>query len=196
MRTLALAALLLATACGRPLFYAEVEIPSAVVTVPQQAFPAIPVTDFCSGAGTDPSALCSQTLIEYDLGQDLRDLLGDATTVDLRLTQLGLALTATDPMQDLSAVRRVRVFAEGRDASTPTVLLASYLRDDAAPAARDITVGTSASVNLGGYLQAGFIALRADLEVDPGGLPAFTADVTGDFYLRVTLDWGRKAGIL
>lgn len=196
MRTLALAALLLATGCGRPLLYAEVEIPSAAVTVPQQVFPEINATDVCTAPGADPSSLCSQRVIEYDLGQDFRDLIADAHTVDLRLTQLGIALSATDPLQDFSNVQRVRILAEGADPSTPTVELARYERDPAATSTRDISVRTRASVNLGGYVRAGFIAIRAELEVDPGGLPEFTADVTGDFYLKVTIDWGQKAGIL
>lgn len=196
MRTLALAALLLASACGRPLLYAEVEVPDASVTVPQQVFPQITATDACTAAGSTPGNLCSQKIIEYDLGQDFRDLIEDAHTVELRLTELGIALSATDPLQDFSNVRRVRVLAEGADASTPTLELARYERDPSSVPTRDIAVRTRATVNLGAYVRAGFLAIRAELEVDPGGLPEFTADVTGDFYLKVTIDWGQKAGIL
>jgi hypothetical protein len=201
MRTLALAALLLATACGKPLLYAEVEIPSAVVTVPQQVFPSTispNPTDLCApdpAFPTQPGNTCLQRAIEYDLGQDFRDLIEDAESFDLRLTELGIALAATDPLADFGHVYRVRLLAEGQDATVPAVELARYLRDPLAPATRSITVGTRSSVNLGSYVQAGFIRIRAELEFDQD-IPEFTADVTGDFYLRVTIDWGAQVGVL
>jgi hypothetical protein len=195
MRTLALAALLLATACGKPLFYAEVEIPSAVVLVPQQTFPSTisPAPgDFCTpdpAWPTQPGNTCLQRTVDYDLGEDFRDLIADAETVELRLTRLGIALTATDPLADFSSVYRVRVLAEGDGASLPTVELARYLRDPAAPPTRTIEVTTRASVDLGAYVQAGLVRIRSELEFDQD-IPAFTADVKGDFYLRVLIDWG------
>jgi hypothetical protein len=201
MRTLALAALLLATACGKPLLYAEVEIPSAVIEVPQQVFPSTTSpnpADFCTPDPlypTQPGNTCLQKSIEYDLGQDFRDLIEDAETVDLRLTQLGIALAATDPLADFRNVYRVRILAEGLDASQPPVELARYLRDPLAPPTRAITVGTRAAVNLGTYVQSGFIKIRSELEFDQD-IPEFSADVTGDFYLKVVVDWGKQAGVL
>jgi len=200
MRTLALAALLLATACGRPLLYAEVEVPSAVVTVPRQSFSAITTGDLCTAPGSDPANRCSQTLISYDLGSDFRDLMKDARTLDLRLIQLAIHLNAADPvtnpLSNFDGVRRLRILAEGRDASTPTLELARYERSTGTTGLGEIAVSTREAVNLGPYVQAGFIGLRAELEVDPVGLPLFTADVTGDFYLLVTIDWGKASGIL
>jgi hypothetical protein len=195
MRTLALAALLLATACGGPLLYVEVEIPSAVVLVPQQTFPSTisPAPgDFCTpdpAWPTQPGNTCLQRIVDYDLGADFRDLIADAETVELRLIRLGIALTATDPLADFSSVYRVRVLAEGDGASLPPVELARYLRDPAAPPTRSIEVSTRASVDLGAYVRAGFVRIRSELEFDQD-IPAFTADVTGDFYLRVLIDWG------
>jgi len=200
MRTLALAALLLATACGGPLLYAEVEIPSAVVLVPQQAFPSTTSPapgDFCTpdpAWPTQPGNTCLQKQVEYDLGQDFRDLIADASSVELRLSRLGIALTATDPLADFSSVYRVRVLAEGPDASLPNVELARYVRDPAAPPARTIEVGTRTSVDLGAYVQAGSIRIRSELEFDRD-IPGFTADVSGDFYLRVVVDWGKQIGL-
>lgn len=205
MRTPALAALLLLAACGKPLLYAEVEIPSAVVKVPQQTFPStfdpLPV-DLCPADPLNPvqpGDTCLQKAIVYDLGKDFRDLVKDAASVDLRLTSLSIDLNAldpaTNPLATFANVVRVRVLAEGVDASTPPIELARYVRDPAAPAGRAISVGARSTVNLGGYVQSGFIRVRAELEVDPGGLPAFSADVTGDFYLKVLVDWGKKAGV-
>jgi hypothetical protein len=199
MRTLSLAALLLLAACGKPLLYAEVEIPSVVLQVPQQTFDVITSTDFCTTPGTSPTNLCSQTVLKYDLGQDFRDLMKDATSLDLRLTELAIGLTALDPISNPLAnfdnVAQVRVVAVGT-APLVALELARYTRDPAAPAGRNITVSARSTVNLGPYVQAGLIEIRAELEVDPGGLPAFTADVTGDFYLKVMVDWGKKAGVL
>jgi len=200
MRTPALAALLLATACGRPLLYAEVEIPSVVVLVPQQVFPSTSSPspgDYCEpdpAWPTQPGNTCLQRRVEYDLGQDFRDLIDDAESVELRLSRLGIALVATDPLADFGSVYRVRVLAEGPDASLPTVELARYVRDPAAPPSRTIEVGTRASVDLGAYVQAGSIRIRSELEFDTD-IPGFTADVTGDFYLKVLVDWGKQVGL-
>jgi hypothetical protein len=201
MRTLALAALSLLAACGKPLLYAEVEIPSAVVQVPQQTFPStfnpLP-TDLCTPDPlypVQPGNTCLQKSIEYDLGSDFRDLVKDAASIELRLTSLGIALSATDPLADFGSVYRVRLVAEGADATQPPVELARYVRPAGGTTARDITVGTRSTVNLGGYVQSGVIKIRSDLEFDQD-IPEFTADVTGDFYLKVTVDWGKKAGVL
>ena len=200
MRTLALAALLLTAACGKPLLYAEVEIPLAEVLVPAQTFPSTisPAPgDFCTpdpAWPTQPGNTCLQKSVQYDLGKDFRDLIKDAETVELRLQRLGIGLVATDPLADFSSVYRVRVLAEGIDASLPAVELARYTRDAAAPPSRSIEVATRASVDLGAYVQAGFIKIRSELEFDQQ-IPEFIADVTGDFYLRVVIDWGKQAGL-
>jgi hypothetical protein len=194
MRPLALAALLLATACGKPLLYAEVEIPSASVLVPQQTFPSttspLPI-DLCADPPTVPGNTCLQKVVSYDLGQDFRDLVDGAEIVELRLNRLGIALAATDPLANFASVQRVRVVAEAIDAAHPQVELARYVRDPAAPPAREIQVGTRSSVDLGSYVRAGAIRIRSELEFDTD-IPGFTADVTGEFYLRVLVDWGRQ----
>jgi len=200
MRTFALVALLLATACGKPLLYAEVEIPSAIVTMPQQTFPATanPAPgDFCVADPAFPvpaGSSCLQKTIQYDLGSDFRDLIKKAETLDLRLLQMGIALATTDPLQDFTSVVKVRVMAEEISPALPAVELAYYVRDPAAPPSRTITVATHSTVNLGPYVQAGFIKLRSEMVFD-ADIPAFTADVTGDFYMKVLVDWGKQAGL-
>ena len=86
MRTLALAALLLATACGKPLLFAEVEIPNASLKVPDQLFPSTvspsPV-DLCPDGPTIPGNTCLQQTIDFDLGKDFLDLVEHATKIDL-----------------------------------------------------------------------------------------------------------------
>lgn len=200
MRSIALAALVLATACGGPLLYAEVEIPDAQVLVPQQSFPStvspLP-TDLCTpdpAFPTQPGNTCLQKTVAYDLGKDFRDLIKDARSLELRLNRLGISLAASDPLADFGSVYRVRVLAESPGQGLPAVELARYVRDPAAPPARAIEVGARNSVDLGAYVVAGAIQIRAELEFDRD-IPAFTADVAGDFYLRVLVDWGKQAGI-
>jgi hypothetical protein len=196
MRTLALAVLLLATACGRPLLFVEVEIPSAAVKVPQQAFPSTvspSPADLCApdpSWPTQPGNTCLRRSVVYDLGQDFRDLVASAETFELRLTRVGIALVATDPLADLGSIYRVRVLAEGVDASLPAVELARYVRDPLAPPSREIEVGASAGVDLAPYVEAGLLRIRSELEFDHD-VAAFIADVSADFSLKVLVDWAK-----
>lgn len=202
MRPTALAALLLLSACGKPLLYAEVEIPKATITVPQQAFPfvdlplpGVPPVDGCTpDPDRNPANACLQQTIEYDLGSDFRDLVKDAERFDLRLTRLGIVLAPTAGFPDFGSVVRVRVLAEWRDASRPPLELASYTRDPAVPHPASIDVGARSTVNIGDYVQGGFIRINAEMEFDQS-IPGFTADVSGEFYLKVLVDWGKKAGV-
>ncbi|MBK9518101.1 MAG: hypothetical protein IPO09_12245 [Anaeromyxobacter sp.] len=197
MRRLALAALLLATACGKPLFYAEVEIPHASVKVPQQEFPSTqnpnPV-DLCPDGASVPGNTCLQKLIEYDLGDDFRDLTKDATSLDLRLTELAIELLTTSALADFSSVERVRVTVQGFDQSQPPVELAAYTRVPGAPPATRIAVSARANVDIGAYLEGGIVRVNTLIEYDRD-IPAFTADVTGLFYLRVVIDWWAASGL-
>lgn len=199
MRTLALAALLALSACGRPLLFAEVEIPKATILVPQQTFPStvnpLP-TDLCTpdpAYPVTPGNTCLEQDVTWDLGADVTDLIDRAYDVNLRIDQVGIALVATDPLADFGSVYRVRLLVLEADGSAGPEL-ARYLRDPAAPPSRTIVVTTGSSVNLGGYVQAGTIRLRSQLEFDRD-IPGFTADVTGQFYLKVVVDWGKEAGL-
>lgn len=197
MRTLALAALLLATGCGKPLFFAEVEIPNASLKVPEQSFPSTispsPV-DLCPDGATIPGNTCVWQTIDFDLGQDFRDLIEHATEVNLYLLQLGIALSATDPLADLSAVQRVRVVVGTPDGSLPDTELAVYDRDPSAPPSREIAVVAQTGTNIGPYVQAGKVNVTALLEFDQA-IPAFTADVTAQVKLLVTVDWWAAGGL-
>jgi hypothetical protein len=203
MRTLALAALLLLAACGKPLLFVEVEIPKAAVLVPQQAFPGtqnpLP-TDFCTPDPEFPTApgnTCLEQDATFDLGSDLTDLIDRAYSTELRLDRLGLALVASDPLTDLGSVYRVRLLIieeNGTPEGQVGPELARYVRDPAAPPSRSIEVTTRSSVNLSPYVRSGKLRFRSQLEFDQV-IPGFTADVTGEFYLKVVVDWGKEAGL-
>ncbi len=197
MRTLALAALLLATACGKPLLFAEVEIPNASLKVPDQLFPSTvspsPV-DLCPDGPTIPGNTCLQQTIDFDLGQDFLDLVEHATKIDLRLKQLGIALTEAEPLADLSAVQRVRLMVGTPDGSLPDAELAVYDRDPTAPPSREVIVAAPSGINIGPYIQGGKINVTALLEFDRD-IPDFRADVTAQVKLLVTVDWWGASGL-
>jgi predicted small lipoprotein YifL len=197
---LALAALLALTACGKPLLYAEVEIPQVHVTLPAQAFPStqnpLP-TDLCTG--TVPAGdSCLEKSITYNLGSDFTDLTKDSVSYDLRLTDLGITFVASDSpatFQDFRDVKRVVVSVVGPPSSgLPAVDLASYEASASDPTPTTIVVGALSNVDLGAYVQAGALTVTARMEFGQN-IPAFTADVAGDFYLKVLVNWGHKAGV-
>lgn len=198
-----LAALSLA-ACGKPLLYAEVEIPSATVLLAQQTFPStvLPaIEDQCPpGSVVTPGASCLQRTFAFDLGNDFRDLTEDAVEFDLRLLDLGITLTASDPLDPLEPIGDFRdieyvvVGVDGSASGLPSNVLATYRRSAADPTPQTIVVGASSNIDLGQYVQGGTISVYARLEFRRD-IPAFTADVLSEFYLKALLDYGKLGGI-
>jgi hypothetical protein len=187
---------LLGPGCGKPLLYGEVEIPDLQVTVPQQAFSSTvspnPL-DLCPPevvlTGTQT---CLQKSVTLGLGKDFVDATKNAT-YELRLTQLGIVLTTTPALGDFGDVVDVRV-AVAQTGTLPAVDLATYTRADPLAKPTTITVGAMSNVDLAPYVQAGEVALYARMIFDQN-MPAFNADLLGDFYLRVTVDYGKQAGL-
>ena len=118
MRTIALKTRLAAVAalalagCGKPLLYAEVEIPDVRVSLSELSFASTsnpdPV-DLCPpGVVLTSPQTCIQKGVEIDLGKDFTDLTKDAVDYELRLTQLGITLTSTT-LQDFGQVAEVHV---------------------------------------------------------------------------------------
>lgn len=196
---LALAAVPLLAACGKPLLFAELEIPAAEVTLTSQPFPSttnpLP-TDLCPpGVVVEPGATCLQRTFGFDLGDDFRDLTKDAVSFDLHLTDLGITLNATQALQDFGDVIEVVVGVDGADLGLPSIELASYRRSAANPHPSAIEVAASSNIDLGPYLQAGQVSIYTRMQIG-ASTPEFTADVAALFYLRVLLDWNRAAGLL
>ncbi len=190
MRKLALAAALLATACGDPLLFAELEIPSVEVKLPSQSFPA---TTIPPGAPCSTPCVISQPFT-YDLGSQVSVLDEKNVTSEIRVTALSIALTANGPLANFANVRSVRLWMVAPPGSAlQDVVVAAYDRPPGA-APQQITVSGYSNVDLAPYLQAGLLQVAAEMAFDTG-IPSFTADVTGDFYLKVKLDYGKLAGL-
>jgi len=195
---LALLAVPVLAACGKPLLFAEVEIPLAEVTLQSQPFPSTESpnpTDFCPpGVVLGPGITCLQRTIGFDFGNDFRDLTKDAASYELRLTDLGITLNATQALQDFGDVLEVVVGVDGTGTGLPDVPLATYRQSAADPNPTSILVAASSNVDLGPYLEAGQITLFTRLQVG-AVTPEFTADVVAQFYLRALIDWGKLGGI-
>ncbi len=191
MRHALAAAALLLTACDS-LFTAELQVPVIRVTLPSQVFPASDTTipeNWCdpSAPATPP---CIATTLDYDLGGEVPVLNEENVTYDLRLTDVALALSATEIGKDLSGVRSLTIAVLPDPASsTSGFVVATYTRPPGTVAPTSIAVTGNANVDLGPYLDAGRLPVRIELVLD-AGTPEFTADVAAGFSLEVALDYG------
>lgn len=187
MRPALLAApLLLAAGCGGPLLHADLEIREARLTLPAEQFPSSPPLGARSGCASGAPS-CVATELSYDLGQQLDLLNRPATAYDVWLTSLEVALAATQG-GDLGGIAAAAVLAYPPGGGAP-VELARYQRSAADPAPTTIALAASSDVDLTPYLEAGVIRLRVELSYDRA-TPAFQADVTAAFRLKVRLDYG------
>jgi hypothetical protein len=135
---------------------------------------------------------CLEQLVTYDLGSDFTDLTKDSVDYQLRLTDLAITLQSTT-IADFGSVYEVRV-GVAANSTLPAVDLATYHRSPANPTPTSISVRAMANVDLGAYVKSGQVALFTQMTFDQD-IPAFNADVLGDFYLDVVVDYGKKAGI-
>jgi hypothetical protein len=190
----ALAALALAlAACDGPLLFAELSIPEIRVTLPGQSFPASDTTipaNFCDPTAPQSFPPCIALTLDYDLGGNVPVLTEQNVTYDLRLTDVAIALSATEVGKDLSGVRLVtiRVLDDPLD-PTAGVVVASYVRPPGPVAPTAIAITGNANLDLGPYLEVGRLPVRVEVVLD-AGTPAFLADVQVGFSLEVKLDWG------
>ena len=187
MRPALLAApLLLAAGCGGSLLHADLEVEEARLTLPAQRFPASSAPPPAACALSTSS--CVATDLTYDLGQQLDVLERPATAYEIRLTALDLALAATQGGGDLGGVTSAAVLAYPPGGG-PAVELARYQRPPGTSAPTSIAASSTSGLDLAPYLDAGLIRLRVELGYDRP-TPAFEADVTASFYLKVKLDYG------
>lgn len=169
-----LPALLLA-GCG--MLYAEVEIPTVELVLPQETFP---------GAGSGASFSDD---ITYDLGKDISLITENDVTVVLRLQSLAIATTAVD----LYAVDSIEVsVVPPAGSSLPPLTLVSYARPAGAtrPIHR-IEAAASGDQDLGPYLTAGALTLRASGRGAPPTAD-WQGEVTAAFYLKVRYPYGKQ----
>lgn len=191
------AALALLPACDR-LFSAELQVPEIRVRLAQQRFPQSDTTDtryFCDPAAPQSVPPCVGITLDYDLGGEVPVLNEKNVTYDLRLTDVALTLSATQPVtgeRDLSGVKRatLSVLADPANLASGTVL-ATYVRPPVTGPVSSIAVSGNSSLDLGPYLDSGRLPFRVELEIDSAGpTPAFDADVEVGFSLEVDLDYG------
>ena len=174
-RTPILASLLLALAgCGGPVLFAEVEMPSVEVTLPQYQFPSV-----VGQASQD---------ITFDVGATVSIINEPNVDYDLTLNEMTIVL-GSGPFTSFDSFDSVKITAIR--AGLPDLVLVEYVNPHTATNVQSVTARSSTSADLKPYLDAGKITVHAEFTTDlttPAGL--WTADVTADLRLRVRLDYG------
>jgi hypothetical protein len=181
-RAALLAAAAIAAGCGRPLFAAQVDVPSIRIATAER-----PVWDPGSVVSTDFCELvpgCVLTTASYDLGAQIPFLDDDAYSIDVRLLAVAVHLAPAENLDGLEAMRFV-LLDPGTGA--PTVV-ASYAKPRQVDFPADVTVSGDTSVELGRFLRDGWIDGRVELVYDLGSPPgAFSAWVEAEFSAEVTV---------
>jgi hypothetical protein len=178
----ALPALALLAGCG--LLYAEVEVPSITMTLPDQVFPATTV----------PGAALVKEL-DYDLGDKLSVLTDQGVTVELRLLSMRVDLVAAPSMGDFGDLESVTLSVLPPPTQTlpEAAVIAAYARSPSNPHPTTISVVGLSSLDLFPYLDAGAIRLRFEaVSSTLGIIPDWTGDLSVEFYLVVNVDLGKQ----
>jgi len=177
----ALPVLMLLSGCG--LLYAELEIPSTTITLMSQAF-----------AGTPAGAPLVKD-IPFDLGGNLPILTEKNVTFELRLTQMMVEIATGSVMGDFGDIESVTlsVLPPAGQTLPEEAIIASYTK---APPPADqhptsISVAGMTNLDLGPYITSGAMTLRLKaVSLTGAPIPDWTADVGGEFYLKVRVDYG------
>ncbi len=180
---IALPALALLAGCG--LLYAEVEIPSATVTLKQQSFGA-----------TLPGVPLVKDLT-FNVGSQLPFINDKNVTFELRLTQMLVNIDAGGGMADFGTIKSVTLSVLPPPGQTlpEEAIIASYTKPpppaDQHPSS--ISVAGMSNLDLAPYIAAGTMTLRLKAEPETIGapIPAWTADVGAEFYLKVHANYGK-----
>lgn len=186
--TAALAAATL-VGCDQPFLSARVEIPEIRILEPAKEFPA---TSFdpasaCSILQAATGRTCAAVTAGYDIGGEVPGFDEPGVTVDLRLTDVAIHLTAGG-VSDLRGVTRAEV--DLRNPATGGVTkIASYVRPPGATPT-SIAVSGVSNVDLSPYLHSGKLDARVEVEMDPVFLPSgFTAAIEAGFSAVITVDY-------
>jgi hypothetical protein len=183
-RTFATAALLAATtACSGPVLFAELEMPSVQVTLPQYSFPG------------DPLGLTTSANVSFDVGANVPLVNDPNVDFDIELRSMTLVLDTTGPLSNFDGFETVRIIAlhpSGNAALDLTLL--EYRKPAGASGITRISTSSSTDADLKPFLTAGVINVRAEYASDGVNptLPTsnWTADLTADFWMKVRLDYG------
>jgi hypothetical protein len=180
-RILSTAALLAALAGCGPVLFAELEMPSVLVTLPQQLFP-----------GVTPPAATTNTFT-FDVGANVPIVNEPNVTLDLTLTRMTLVLDTANPLNpaNFDNIDNVTISALAPAGSgLSNLVLIEYVKPATASDIKRIEVSSATESDLVPYLQAGRIDVEATYT--GSGLPTadWTADVSADFRIKVKLDYG------
>lgn len=177
---IALPALALLAGCG--MLYAELEVPSTTITLKSQNFDA-----------TASGPLVKQ--IAFDIGTQLPVTTGKDITYELRLTQLLVDITTGSAMGNFGDIGSVTlsILPPAGQTLPEKAVIASYTK--APPPAdqnpKSIAVSGMTNLDLAPYIAAGVMTLELKaVSISGGAIPAWTADVTGEFYLKVNAAYG------
>ncbi len=177
----ALPALALLAGCG--LLYAEVELPSTTITLKRQNF-----------TGTVAGAPLVKE-IAFDIGTQLPVTTGKDITFELRLTQMLVNIATGSLMGDFGDIQSVTlsVLPPAGQTLPEEAIIASYTK---APPPADqypttISVAGMSNLDLAPYIASGVMTLKLKAVSESGlAIPDWTADVGGEFYLKVHADYG------
>jgi hypothetical protein len=174
-RTLLTTALALALAgCGGPVLFAEVEMPSVEVTLPEYQFPSV-----VGSASQD---------ITFDVGANVPLVNEPNVDYDLTLNEMTITLR-NGPFTDFDSFDTVKITAIR--AGLPDLVLVEYTNPHTTSGLKSVTATSSTSQDLKPYLDAGKITVRAQFTSSPTTLAGiWYADVSADLRLRVRLDYG------
>lgn len=182
---IALPALALLAGCG--LLFAEIEIPSTTITLAQQSFPA-----------TLPGVPLTKS-ITFPVGSTLPFIDDPDVSFELRLTQMLVKIDAGSALADFGTIKLVTLSVLPPPGQTlpEKAVIASYVK---APPPADqhpssIAVAGMSNLDLAPYIAAGDLTLELYAEPETVGapIPAWTADVGAELYLRVRANYGNMA---
>lgn len=174
-RTLLATSLALALAgCGGPVLFAELEMPSVEVTLPQYQFPSV------VGSASEQ--------ITFDVGANVSVISEPNVDYDLNLNRMTIELQS-GPFTSFDSFDTVKITAVR--ATLPDLVLIEYANPHTTTGMKSVTVTSSTGADLKPYLDAGRITVVAEFTSDlttPAGI--WYADLSADFYLRVRIDYG------
>jgi len=166
-------------ACDGPILFAELEIPSVELTLPQQTF-----------AGTTFPAESNSTEFSFDIGANVPSINEPNVEYDLRLTRMTLVLDLANPAtpDNFDGVDSIDIDAFDPGGVLADLRLLHYAKTTTG--LTRITVNSQTDADLKPYLVAGSINVRVTYAGTALPTVDWTADLTAEFYMRVKLDYG------
>jgi hypothetical protein len=180
-RHFALPLLALLAGCG--LLYAEVEIPSVTVTLPQQDF-----------TGTPAGAPLVKE-VSFDVGANLPFTDQPDVSYELRLTRLLVTIVSGSAMGDFGDIASVTLTVLPPPGQTlpEEATIAAYAK---APPPADqfptsISVAGYSNLDLAPYVAGNTMTMKLTaVSLTGAAIPAWKADVGGEFYLKARVEYG------